>query len=67
MDEALLKILACPKCKGELEYNPEVEFVCRACGLAFRIQDGIPNFLIEEARPLNADDAQPAPGTDQSA
>jgi uncharacterized protein YbaR (Trm112 family) len=38
-------------CKGELEFHEE-EIICRACGLAFPIQEGIPNFLPDEARKL---------------
>ena len=47
----LLEILACPKCKGDLEYRPEPEeqLVCHACRLAYRVEDGIPVMLIDEA------------------
>ena len=49
----LLEILVCPKCKGPLEYQmaPE-QLVCRACKLAYPIEDGIPVMLVDEARPL---------------
>ncbi len=47
----LKEILACPKCKGELEFREaESEIRCLACRLAFRIDDGIPVMLIEEAK-----------------
>ena len=48
----LLEILACPKCKGALQSvdNPE-GFACASCGLLFKVEDEIPNFLIEEAVP----------------
>lgn len=50
IDESLLEILACPKCVGELEYRPEeAVFLCHACRLRFRIEDGIPVMLIDEA------------------
>lgn len=50
--EELLAILACPKCKGEVERLAEPEgFGCRACGLFYAVTDGIPNFLVEEAIP----------------
>ncbi|MFZ3077238.1 MAG: Trm112 family protein [Candidatus Aenigmatarchaeota archaeon] len=47
----LLEVLACPKCKGELEYDKKNEkLVCNACRLRFGIIDGdIPNMLIDEA------------------
>ncbi len=49
----LKEILACPKCKGELEVREaESEIRCPACRLAFRIDDGIPVMLIEEAKPF---------------
>ncbi|MGB9691898.1 MAG: Trm112 family protein [Candidatus Sumerlaeaceae bacterium] len=57
LSKELLAILACPKCKGELEYRPggngqpEV-LVCYACKLVYEVIDGIPNMLIEEAKPL---------------
>jgi len=49
----LKEILACPKCKGELEFcEAEAEIRCLACRLVFRIDDGIPVMLLDEARPL---------------
>jgi len=57
IDEDLLKILACPKCKGKLEYHEDKEFICRECSLAYGIVDGIPNFLIEDAKPLTEERA----------
>lgn len=51
----LKEILACPKCKGELEFREsENEIRCNTCKLAFRIEDDIPVMLIDEARPLEA-------------
>ena len=47
----LKEILACPKCKGELEFREEEgEIRCLACRLAYRIDDGIPVMLVEEAK-----------------
>ena len=53
LDEQLLEILVCPKCKGELEHrtDPE-ELVCPACALRYEVRGGIPVMLIEEAKPL---------------
>lgn len=49
----LKEILACPKCKGELEFREEQhQIVCKACKLVFRIEDDIPVMLIDEAQPL---------------
>jgi uncharacterized protein YbaR (Trm112 family) len=49
----LADLLACPKCKGKLELRPdESAFICRSCKLVYAVVDQIPNFIIEEARPL---------------
>ncbi len=55
LDEQLLEILACPKCKGELEYRVEEgdeALLCHACRLRYEVDDGIPIMLIDEAKPL---------------
>ena len=53
ISKELLEILACPKCKGAIKLKPdESGFVCEACRLLYPIVDDIPNFLIEEAKPL---------------
>lgn len=52
LDQELIDILVCPKCKGDLEYRQGVSFVCHACKLEYAVVDGIPNFLIDEARPV---------------
>jgi uncharacterized protein YbaR (Trm112 family) len=49
----LKEVLACPKCKGEVEIREdEGEIRCHRCRLVYRIDDGIPVMLVEEARPL---------------
>lgn len=53
-DKELAALLACPKCRGSVQLKPdESGFVCAACRLVYSIEDGIPNFLIDEARPLD--------------
>lgn len=53
LDEELLEILVCPKCKGDLEYRErDQELVCHACRLRYEIRDDIPIMLIDEAKPL---------------
>jgi uncharacterized protein YbaR (Trm112 family) len=48
----LKEVLACPKCKGDLEFlEDEAQIRCPACRLAYRIDDGIPVMLVDEARP----------------
>lgn len=54
LDPALLEILVCPKCKGELELREEPdELVCTHCRLRYEIRDEIPILLIDEAKPLD--------------
>ena len=49
----LLEILACPKCKGEIELDEQDHvLICRSCRLVYEIRDGIPIMLIDEAKPL---------------
>ena len=51
LDERLLEILACPKCRGELEYREEENvLLCHECRLQYEIKDDIPNMLIDEAK-----------------
>ena len=50
---ALLEILVCPKCRGDLEYREhENELVCHACRLRYVVREGIPIMLIDEAKPV---------------
>jgi uncharacterized protein len=56
VDEALLKILVCPADRGplvlledELLYNPRLR-------RAYRIEDGIPVLLVDEARDVDDDE-----------
>jgi len=52
MDEELLDLLACPKCKGGLLLTvDESALRCDACRLSYRVDDGIPILLIDEATP----------------
>ena len=52
----LREILRCPACRAELRDEagaPGPELVCtgESCGLAYRVDDGIPVLLVDEARP----------------
>lgn len=49
----LLRILVCPKCKGELEYREqESSLACHRCKLRYPVRDDIPIMLIDQATPL---------------
>ena len=53
IDQELLDILACPACKGSLEYDQQKErLICHACRLMYRIEDDIPVMLVDEAERL---------------
>ena len=55
IDKALMEILVCPKCKGQIHYNSDKDgLVCDACQLEYPIRDDIPVMLIDEARKLTA-------------
>lgn len=59
MDARLLDILACPVCKGALRLVQDAQgklLVCRADRLGFPLRDGVPNFVVEAARVLEAGD-----------
>ena len=46
----LLKIIACPVCKGDLHSDNDVtHLLCSTCGLSFQIKEGIPVLMIDEA------------------
>lgn len=50
LDQELLDILACPKCKGTIVLNDKKDgLVCNACKLMYPIKDDIPIMLIDEA------------------
>ncbi|MEA1994055.1 MAG: Trm112 family protein [Euryarchaeota archaeon] len=50
MDKELIEILACPVCKGNVFLDKkENKIVCEECGRKYRIEDGIPIMLEEEA------------------
>ena len=51
IDDWLLEILACPKCRSELRADDAAgELVCTGCGLAYPVRDDIPVLLVDEAR-----------------
>lgn len=50
IDTKLLEILACPLCKGDVEYDAKNELIkCIECLRKYPVKDGIPVMLIEEA------------------
>ena len=50
LSDKLLEILACPKCRGDLNYDRDNnKLICENCKLRYRIDDDIPIMLIDEA------------------
>jgi uncharacterized protein YbaR (Trm112 family) len=50
VDEKLLEILACPKCKGDIRLSEDKSgLICDQCNLLYPIKDDIPVMLIDEA------------------
>jgi len=50
-DVKLMEILACPVCKGKLDYDKEgQELICKFDRLAYPIEKDIPVLLENEAR-----------------
>ncbi len=50
LDKELLKILACPVCKTPVDCREkDSELYCSKCGRRYRVKDGIPHMLVEEA------------------
>ena len=53
INQELLEILACPKCKGDIYLNDaEDGLICDNCKLLYEIREDIPIMLIDEARSL---------------
>ncbi len=48
IDQDLLKILACPACRGEVEFKSE-KIICTKCGRRYPVRNGIPVMLVDEA------------------
>lgn len=57
VDPKLLDVLVCPKDKGPLVYKESEQLlVNERLGIAYRVDDGIPVLLINEAEPYPATD-----------
>lgn len=58
VSEELLRIMACPKCKGELRMTRSGGgLACGACRLVYPIRDDIPVMLVDEALPLEREES----------
>ncbi len=60
VNQKLLEILVCPKCKGDLVLTQAGDgLICNACRLKYEIKDDIPIMLIDEAIPLDKGEEPP--------
>jgi uncharacterized protein YbaR (Trm112 family) len=50
----LLAILVCPQCRGPLAVEAAA-LRCDTCRLRYRVEDGIPVMLIDEATPVSSE------------
>jgi len=48
---SIKKIIACPKCKGILEFKKKLK--CRKCKLEFEIKDNSPVLIIDKNDKIN--------------
>lgn len=59
LDKKLLAILACPLCKGPLNYKESTEeLTCRFDRLAYPVKEDIPVMLEEEARKVSTEELE---------
>lgn len=50
VNQKLLDILVCPKCKGDLVLTSDKDgLTCEPCQLKYPIREGIPVMLVDEA------------------
>ncbi|HLX11885.1 MAG TPA: Trm112 family protein [Bacteroidota bacterium] len=49
LSQQLLAILCCPKCHGDLNYEPQKStLTCKKCGKVYEIRDDIPIMLVDD-------------------
>lgn len=51
LDKELVDILACPNCRGDVEYREDEDLVVciGRCGYRYPVRDDIPVMLVDEA------------------
>jgi len=50
LDPALLEILACPECRGDVTECADSAWLrCGGCGRRYPVREGIPGMLLEES------------------
>jgi uncharacterized protein YbaR (Trm112 family) len=51
LNPELLRLLACPQCKGPLAEEEDNWLLCDSCRVRYPLRDGIPVMLLDEAEP----------------
>lgn len=60
ISKEFLAILACPQCRGEVIPDESRQgLICNPCRLFYRIDEGIPVMLIDEAQKLKSSQKAP--------
>ena len=63
LDPKLLEILACPVCRNSVVPDDAHNWLhCRSCAVRYRVQDGIPIMLADEAEKLPAEQGDQGQG-----
>lgn len=53
LSPALLELLVCPACKGDLTYDASANtLTCPACRLRYKVVDDIPDMLVDHAEKI---------------
>jgi len=64
LNPALLEVLACPACLGDVTPAPSPEdpqeLVCSQCGRRYPVRNGIPIMLVDQAMGEPSDGSPPA-------
>jgi uncharacterized protein YbaR (Trm112 family) len=55
INQELIEILACPKCKSDIRLSKdEKSIICDNCKLIYEIREDIPIMLIDEAKQVDS-------------
>ncbi len=56
IDSKLLDVLACPACRGDVEYDVKNEkLICTECKKVYPVVNGIPVMLVEKSEIASED------------
>jgi uncharacterized protein YbaR (Trm112 family) len=55
LNHKVFDVIACPICKGKLQYDKNQQFlICKFNKLSFPIKNGVPIMLAKEAKPIHS-------------